>query len=134
MTPDQALRHAKYLLVAERFRADGYFDVIDLIEVDDKISINNRIAIVLRTQYLDNFVYRIYFRWLTMTNQESKLQQELEALRRKCDEAIAACASETCAMAQKLAAVTAELAEYKADAEKWREYQRRRDNFDQEAI
>jgi len=33
-----------------------------------------------------------------------ELQTEVEALRLKCDEAIAACASETCAMAQKLAA------------------------------
>lgn len=49
------------------------------------------------------------------------LESEIEALRRKCDEALAACASETCAMAQKLAAVTKERDELKT---KWDYYQK----------
>jgi len=41
--------------------------------------------------------------------------EALTDLRRKCDEALAACASETCATAQKLAAVTQELENLRKD-------------------
>lgn len=46
----------------------------------------------------------------------------IATLRRKCDEAIAARASETCAMAQKLAAVTAERDKYEAALKVLRKY------------
>ena len=42
---------------------------------------------------------------------------EITELRRKCDEDLVACASETCAMAQKLAAVTEERDKYRAALE-----------------
>ena len=47
----------------------------------------------------------------------AKCMSELSALRLKCDEAVSACASETCAMAKKVAAVTAERDDYRAALE-----------------
>jgi len=57
---------------------------------------------------------------LIRTNLDST--KELAALRLKCDDAIAACASETCAMAKKVAAVTAERDDYRAALSKAYQY------------
>jgi len=62
-------------------------------------------------------------RWeKTRATDKARMEAEaqLAALRLKCDEAISACASETCAMAKKVAAVTAERDDYSAALESCR--------------